>query len=310
MSKISVALCTCNGARFVERQMESICQQQLPVDEIVVCDDCSSDDTVHLIRQFSDTNDVSVHIIVNEQHLGVCANFEKAISRCSGDIIFLCDQDDIWLSEKTRCVMEWFEKNPDKDVVFTNGFFMDDQEQCFTRRTLFGAVGFTVKARYLFDRGFQLEAFLQHNRATGATMAFRSNALSYIRIDTTATNANGRPLHDHAIALAAASKQRLGYIPTPLIRYRIHDAQECGFGNWIKKPPTNDNLLKPIEAKEEYVDGVLPQSKERARFGTERRLYCRLRNKKKLFSNRHRYLELYGKNGVMAFIRDLFWMGN
>jgi len=309
MNRISVALCTYNGARYIERQLESIRRQVRPVDEIIVCDDLSSDETVALVKHFKEISGMNVNIIINEPRRGVCGNFDNAIKQCSGDVIFLSDQDDIWLPEKTRCVMEWFEKHPEKDVVFTNGYFMNDQELSFTQRTLFGAVGFTTKAQRLFDKGFQLEAFLQHNRATGATMALRKSSLSYLQIDVTATTANGKPLHDHAIALAAASLQRLGYIGMPLIRYRIHNMQECGFGNWIQKPPTNDDLLKPIIAKEEYVSCVLPQARERARFGKERRCNRRLTHKKNLLSKRAQYTELYGKNGLMPFLKDLFWIG-
>lgn len=309
MSNISVALCTCNGAHYIEHQLESIRQQQLPVDEIVVCDDLSSDETISVIRHFKKASGIDVRIVINNPRLGVCGNFDKAIRLCSGDIIFLCDQDDLWLPEKTKCVMEWFKENPDKDVVFTNGYFMDNQEQSFTQRTLFAAVGFTTKAQMLFDKGFQLEAFLQHNRATGATMALRKSFLSYIQIDVTATNANGKPLHDHVIALAAASLQRLGYISRALIRYRIHDTQECGFGNWIKKPPTNDDLAYPIHAKKEYVNCVLPQAKERACFGTERQRYRRLTHKSEIIANRARYKELYGTIGCLPLLKDLFWLG-
>ena len=94
--------------------MSSILSQSKKVDEIIVCDDCSLDRTIEIIKNISESNkDVDIRIYENESNLGVCANFEKAVCLCNGDIIFLSDQDDVWMPNKVECIVAWFENNPD-----------------------------------------------------------------------------------------------------------------------------------------------------------------------------------------------------
>src|SRR6476659_477323 len=100
--KISVALCTYNGERFLNEQLESILAQTFPVTEIIVCDDGSTDDTSTMLQQFERRYFNLFKIYVNAENLGVIKNFEKAISLCAGDIIFLADQDDIWEINKVE----------------------------------------------------------------------------------------------------------------------------------------------------------------------------------------------------------------
>jgi len=99
----SVALCTYNGAKYIEEQLRSIIDQTHRVNEIVVCDDGSIDETLEIVEKIKQqTSDIDFKISVNKPNLGVCANFDKAIHECSGDIIFLSDQDDIWMKNKLR----------------------------------------------------------------------------------------------------------------------------------------------------------------------------------------------------------------
>ena len=91
--RVSVALATCNGARFLRAQLTSITAQSRPPDEIVACDDDSEDETLQVLRSFAEACAVPVRIESNEQRLGITRNFERAISLCTGDVIFLADQD-------------------------------------------------------------------------------------------------------------------------------------------------------------------------------------------------------------------------
>src|SRR5688500_9098173 len=94
--KISVAMCTYNGAQFLRTQLESIIAQSRAPDEIVVCDDCSTDETRALLKQFAAESLVPVSLHFNEQNLGSVRNFEQAIRMCNGNVIALSDQDDVW----------------------------------------------------------------------------------------------------------------------------------------------------------------------------------------------------------------------
>jgi len=92
---ISVALCTYNGELYLREQLESILKQTFPPDEIIICDDGSTDTTIKILEEFRRKSFIPVKVYYNKENLGVSKNFEKAISLCSGDIIFLSDQDDV-----------------------------------------------------------------------------------------------------------------------------------------------------------------------------------------------------------------------
>src|SRR5262249_10160572 len=102
--KISIALCTYNGAKYLSSQLESYLAQTCLPDEVVVCDDCSQDETVTILNDFAIRAPFPVRILVNDQNLGSTKNFEKSISLCSGEIIFLSDQDDVWMPNKIERV--------------------------------------------------------------------------------------------------------------------------------------------------------------------------------------------------------------
>ena len=102
--KISVAMATYNGAQYIEEQLESIRIQTMPVDEVRICDDGSSDDTVevicHYIREHGLESSWSVE--VNRENLGYASNFMKAVGLTNGDYVFFCDQDDIWIADRAE----------------------------------------------------------------------------------------------------------------------------------------------------------------------------------------------------------------
>ena len=105
MFKISVAMTTYNGARFVEKQLASLLAQTRPADEVIILDDRSTDGTPGIVTRFIKKNSpVSWHFSVNEKNLGYKENFYHAVGRTTGDLIFLCDQDDVWHSNKIEAM--------------------------------------------------------------------------------------------------------------------------------------------------------------------------------------------------------------
>src|SRR5258708_37621369 len=97
---LSVAMCTYNGARFLPEQLESIAAQTKLPDELVVCDDRSTDGSVEIIRSFAQRAPFEIRLDINANNLGSTKNFEKAIGLCQGEIIALADQDDVWCPQK------------------------------------------------------------------------------------------------------------------------------------------------------------------------------------------------------------------
>lgn len=102
--KISIAMATYNGGKFLEAQLDSFSRQTRPPDELVVCDDGSSDATWQILNSFAKSVPFEVRLVCNDVNLGHTRNFEKALSLCTGDIIFLSDQDDVWFDEKISVV--------------------------------------------------------------------------------------------------------------------------------------------------------------------------------------------------------------
>lgn len=86
---------TYNGERFLREQLDSILSQTYPNYELIICDDCSTDETWNILEKYA-TKDTRIKVFKNDHNLGFKKNFEKAISLCKGDYIALSDQDDIW----------------------------------------------------------------------------------------------------------------------------------------------------------------------------------------------------------------------
>ena len=125
-NKISVALCTYNGQQFLRQQLQSIQQQSRLPDELIVCDDGSSDQTVRIARDFAASASFPVRISENDHNLGFVANFEQAILLCGGDLITLCDQDDIWYPNRLERTEQEFTAHPEVGLVFSDGDLIDE----------------------------------------------------------------------------------------------------------------------------------------------------------------------------------------
>ena len=123
--KISIAMATYNGEKYLLEQLQSIINQTYEINEIIIIDDCSTDKTVHIAENFLSEFPQEKKIIVNKKNLGTYKNFEKALMHCTGDIIFLSDQDDIWLPNKieTHIKLHEIKKNIQ---IFTNDCSLTD----------------------------------------------------------------------------------------------------------------------------------------------------------------------------------------
>ena len=221
---ISVALCTYNGEKYIEQQIVSIIEQSRSVDEIVICDDGSSDNTLTIISRIKQNSIVDIRLIeTEEKHVGVVRNFQRCCDCCRGDVVFLSDQDDVWYKDKVKTILDYYDAHPLIDVVFTNADLIDSEGMKRFSSTLFDHY-FTKEDRDRFDRGEGLVCFAK-NHATGATMAIRKSFLENNRF----ADYKGLGIcHDHIIALMAANRNTIGYINVPLIAYRQHEKQTIG----------------------------------------------------------------------------------
>ena len=124
-----VAIALYNGSKFVLEQLNSIKNQTLTVDKVILCDDGSKDNTLELVEKFINDNHLqsSWQLIVNDKNLGYARNFYKAMSLCDTDIIFLCDQDDIWCENKVEKMTKIME-NHSEILLLSSKFGMIDSE--------------------------------------------------------------------------------------------------------------------------------------------------------------------------------------
>lgn len=221
--KLSVAMCTYNGAEFLPAQLESILSQSRPPDEIVICDDRSTDETVTLLKQFKSASSVPTKIHTNEKNLGSVKNFEHAISLCSGDVIALSDQDDVWRHDKLQLIEDAFRQNPTAGLVFSDAEIVDENLKPLNR-SMWNEVGFNAHKKKLVTTGRALEVLIHGWTVTGATMAFRSG---FTKLSLPIPNGIAM-IHDGWIALTIAAVAGVRMIEEPLIKYRQHERQQIG----------------------------------------------------------------------------------
>ncbi|MBZ5666305.1 MAG: glycosyltransferase family 2 protein [Acidobacteriia bacterium] len=220
---ISVAMCTFNGMRHLGSQLESIAKQTRHPDELVVCDDGSSDSSAESVRGFARSVPFPTRLLVNDATLGSTKNFETAISSCRGDIIALSDQDDVWLGHKLECIERSFSRSTKIVAAFSDGELIDDDSRSLGA-SLWQSFSFTRREQRQFAEGHALDVLVRHPVVTGATLAFRREYLDQLAPIPV------RHIHDRWISFLLAARGQFEVIPEPLIRYRQHPSQQMGPG--------------------------------------------------------------------------------
>lgn len=246
MLHTSIAMCTYNGERFLLEQLQSFVNQSTLPDELVVCDDCSQDATLEILKKFEAEAPFPVRIYSNSENLGFIKNFEKAISLCQNEIIFLCDQDDIWMPEKiAECVSE-FEKDADLGLI-CHGFLDVDEknEIAETANSVYGIVAqnmlehapcFNTEMERVYP---QLLAKSWH----GCAMVFRN------RLEDIYLPFPDEFQHDFWLFNFYAVSSNIKYLEKSLIRYRHHERNVMGKIEYIVLEPPCPKKKKPIPLK-------------------------------------------------------------
>jgi len=221
--KFSIAMCTYNGERHLPEQFASFAAQTRLPDELVVCDDGSTDATPQITRNFAGSAPFSVSLYTNEQNLGPTKNFERAIGLCTGDFIALSDHDDVWQSQKLAELEAEFDRAPHIGLIFTDAEIIDESSRP-TGQTLWGKLPLRQAERERLRSDRAVGELLQGSMVTGATMAFRARFKElvlpipdYLPI-----------IHDGWIALLVAAVSEVLPLPAALIKYRQHRGQQVG----------------------------------------------------------------------------------
>lgn len=205
---ISVAMCTYNGAEFIKEQLDSIMEQTLLPDEIVVCDDCSTDKTISIVEETLKIWNGRIKIHKNRKNLGYKMNFQQAISFCHGDIIFLSDQDDVWKSNKIERCMAYF--NSERVMLVFHDVSIVNLGLKEIQSSFWHILKFDYR-KFLQNNYCRL---LEGNIVQGSACAFRrqvfEKALPFPK----------DAIHDEWIALVAVTMGELVPIPEMLMLYR------------------------------------------------------------------------------------------
>ncbi len=245
--KISVALCTYNGEKFLKEQIDSILNQTQKVNEIIVCDDGSKDKTLSMLNKYDVENPDLFKIYSNEINLRSVKNFEKAIGICTGEIIFLSDQDDIWINTKVEKYIKFLEKNPNIDVVASNGFCIDENSKIHEKYSIWDVPEFLREQKKEVN---YFEIISQYeNIVTGATMAFRKRIVSEI-IPFPVINGFH---HDQWIALISSYKNSFEMFNEKYFYYRIHEKQLVGGVFFDKNYKTKEMLSQVFDIENQKI---------------------------------------------------------
>ena len=283
---ISVALCTYNGEKYIRQQLDSILSQTMPVDEIVIHDDRSTDSTYEILSWYASQYS-QIKLIRNIQNVGYKKNFEEALRDCNGDYIFFSDQDDVWAMDKVAESVEYL-RTTGMYGAFTDAHLIDQNGEnmgitLFSHQQLWPYIENDLLQKFLFE-----VLCLKGNFVTGATLVITKAAKELVLPYRTALIM----AHDGWIALKLSSMGKLGYINKTLMSYRIHPKQQAGLDLSDRKGRDqlidcfldNGNIKNLLQMRRStagiiYVCGFGKREKEKL-FLTYRRLYDKCQDRR------------------------------
>lgn len=201
--RASVAMAVYNGERYLTEQINSIMRALSETDELVISDDGSTDGSVEIIQKFQ-MKYPNIVLCSNESDHGVCSNFTNAVQHCSGEYIFLSDQDDYWKENKIEYIVELF-RNTGADMIIHDGE-IGDQNLITKKETLFSESKITTNPFLNWYKG----------RFFGCCMAFRKSCCDYLM-----PFPKDVP-HDIFASILAETLGKVVTVPDCLIIHRIH----------------------------------------------------------------------------------------
>jgi glycosyltransferase involved in cell wall biosynthesis len=218
---------TYNGSKYIVEQLDSLKDQTLPADEVQIFDDGSTDDTPYIVQKYIKENGLENWTFkVNEKNLGFKENFYQAIKSTTGDIVFLCDQDDVWHHDKIETMIQVFENNADIKILNTSFQKIDGTGSHLPiKRRLFktnnGLIRGLIKKNGL--KKFSTKYIIRSNITPGCTSAFKKELKEYYL-----ENASQMCPHDWELNLFASFFDGLYYYNRVLTDYRIHSSNAIG----------------------------------------------------------------------------------
>ena len=312
MAKISVAMTTYNGSKYIIKQLDSLKNQSRKIDELVICDDCSTDNTVELVNDYIKSNNLEGwNMYSNENNLGFINNFKQAIKKTTGDIIFLCDQDDEWCVNKISTMTDIIEKNNQVKLLSCSLTFIDENCKPYTPSNIPSWYQKMISTSPEEITPIDFINICNANFAPGCTMCFtREICDKYCNMDY-----EYELPHDWLIALIASVDNGYYHLNTSLINYRIHSSNAIGVSK-AKNSQNNKQQIKRLNSlknrlhlakKFDYhnmtlIDNCLKYVESRIEL-YENRSFCALKNVLKT-STKAKKME---DKIIMVNIKDIFY---
>ena len=267
---VSIALATFNGLKFIEAQLESLLRQtHLPI-EILISDDCSNDGTYELLESLAVRSPVPIKLHRNETRLGWRKNFLETMSRCSGELIAFCDQDDIWQSNKLEVMCDVF--TSDELVMAFHNAMMVDQSGVALR-----SLGKPPTSGTAVHGPLSLDFWTP---ILGFTIVFRRDILRFSKfwgqsIDKLKPGENAP--HDEWVFFIASVLGNIAYVDQHLVNYRLHGGNTVGFRSTRKTLSdhiavyrgSGEKLLQRIRVVKNRLDvlSIVSEELDRKEFG-------------------------------------------
>lgn len=300
---ISVALCTFNGAEFIEQQLESILTQTLLPSEIVVSDDGSTDGTLAIARRVLSPRrmkNLGISLIVKSRRkaLGVSANFESAMALCTREFIVLCDQDDVWQPQKLARLRDAFDA-PDVLIVHSDARMVNATGAPFPH-TLFESLRISKTEFRGEARSSAFTTVMRRNIVTGATAMVRRCVFDCAR------PFSGNWVHDHWLTIVASLQGRIVALRESLIDYRQHAGNQIGVTR-VTLSSARALIKLPLRARHEMAAARYSELLRRIEDGsipisvTNRNVL----NKKLAFEKRRAVFPLGRKARLIRTLREL-----
>ena len=224
--RVSVALCTYNGTRYLPQLLASIARQTQPPNELVVCDDGSTDETVAMLERFAASVSFPVRIHRNPETLRPAQNFARCLGLCTGDLIVLSDQDDLWFDDRVASTAAAFAAEARLAFTFSDSPLIDGEGKDLGQ-SIYSRVPISSADRRRVEEGSaMMPVLLRWGVLYGTTMAVRAS-LRRLFLPLPAGWS-----HDEWIGLCLSAAGSSARLPRPVTHYRQHAAQQVGTGDW------------------------------------------------------------------------------
>lgn len=242
---VSVCMGVYNGARYITEQLYSILHQTRQPDEVIICDDVSTDDTVEIVQAFIRDNGLEAtwKLYCNQENKGYPSNFFYACGLCTKEIVFLADQDDIWHEEKIARMCEVFAENPEANAVCCKFGLIDAEGKDI--QTIM-APTHSKESKQL--REVSVKDIFYRNEYPGMVVAYRNAwAEEWLPADS-------KIPHDFLICVRAAEENAFRQLDMELAYHRRHDNNAGGEEHRINRLLNRERKLKEIEKYLEMLE--------------------------------------------------------